>query len=127
MSLPKNQARTVISAKVRSEIVEELKKSEIPISRIVEACLTYYVNLPEEEQKKLLVENTLELRKLSHTLSGTGIAAASLTTSALSGLPAAGLARLLSMAITGAAINATSKAKQRSTQQSPKGGEDIDE
>ncbi len=46
-----------ISARIDSDLLEEVNKDGIPTSKVVEALLRYYSKLNEDEKKKILIEN----------------------------------------------------------------------
>jgi hypothetical protein len=59
ISAETNEKQTV-SARVNRLIYEEYKKSEIPISTVVEAGLIYFLKLDEDEKMKYISQNLPE-------------------------------------------------------------------
>lgn len=59
--LVKSSERTMISAKIRNDVLQEVKKSGLPTTRIIEAGLNHYLSLNPKQRQKWLVENTPEV------------------------------------------------------------------
>ena len=53
--------RTMISAKIKTHILDEVKKDGIPTTRIIETGLNYYLSLGPKERRFWLVAYTPEL------------------------------------------------------------------
>lgn len=53
----KYQSRSVYSIRVNEELVETARQTGIPLSNLIETCLTYFVTLSDEERIRFLVKN----------------------------------------------------------------------
>ncbi len=59
--LVESSERTMISTKIRTDILQEVKKSGLPTTRIIEAGLNHYLSLNQKQRQRWLVENTPEI------------------------------------------------------------------
>jgi post-segregation antitoxin (ccd killing protein) len=59
--LVKSSERTMISAKIRDDVLQEVKKGGLPTTRIIEAGLNHYLSLNQKQRQRWLVENTPEI------------------------------------------------------------------
>lgn len=56
--------KQVITARIDVDVVDEIKSMEVPISRVIEAGLNYFISLDDTEKKMWFLQNSSEIKSL---------------------------------------------------------------
>jgi post-segregation antitoxin (ccd killing protein) len=62
------EEKQMVTARVDSDIVSKIKTMGVPLSRVIEAGLYYFVSLEEEDQKLWLLKNSADVGNILQSL-----------------------------------------------------------